>query len=432
MSRARRKRRRAGSVATGLALASIAMVLIALVAAFAPSGGGKPSVLAIVPHGRGVSPFIHPAGTAATGLPSAPATTPPAQAQPAAYPAPARTYPAPARTYPAPAARTYPAPAAQTYPAPAARTYPAPPPSPTPPPGAGLPAVVPLIPPLEGVVTTDVPAWNQLTGTTAELAVSYVSMSAPLAPTFLHSAMRVAAGATPVIEMTPGAFGQAPLTLAQIAAGAADPWLAALKAQIAELGRPVVLSFAPEPNGSWYSWGLDPAGFKAAWTHVHAAIGTPGVTWMWQPSAVGPGGARNPVTGKLITDDIAPYWPGPGEVDWVGLDGYYYRPSDTFTSRFGGALAELGRPPISWTGPVIIGETAVSPFTGPGATAPDPAKITDLFAGVAAHQLLGLIYFDLKPACPPQCQQDGIPRDFRLEQYPAAAAAYKAAVAGAW
>jgi hypothetical protein len=262
-------------------------------------------------------------------------------------------------------------------------------------------------------------------------------MSKPLAPTFLHSAMRTAAGATPVIEMAPAGFGDTTrLSLEQIATGQADSWLKAMRQQIDALGRPVVLSFAPEPNGAWYAWGLDPEGFKTAWQHVRQVIGTADVTWMWQPSAVGPGGSRNPQTGKLITDDMAGYWPGSGEVDWVGLDGYYYRASDTFASRFGsnttGALAELARPPISWAGPVIIGETAVSPFTGTGQAVPDPAKIADLFAGVAANHLLGLIYFDLKPACPPQCQQDGIPRDFRLEKYPAALAAYVKAVHGSW
>lgn len=425
MSRKPRHGTKPRVTAWGLASFAMIMILAAVGAVFLPADGKTTAGLPLYP-------LIHPPASSSSPQPSpSPAHPPsPAPTQPASYPAPARTYPAPSRTYPAPAARTYPAPV-RTYPAPAT-TYPAPPPSPTPPPGSDLPAVVPLIPPIQGVVSPDVPAWNAMTGTTAELAVSYVSMAASLAPTFLHSAMRVAAGATPVIEMTPGAFGQTPLTLEQIASGQADTWLTAMRQQIDMLARPVVLSFAPEPNGTWYSWHTDPSGFKAAWQHVHQVIGTADVTWAWQPSAVGPGGAHNPVTGKLITDDMAPYWPGAGEVDWVALDGYYYRSSDTFRSRFSGALAELAQPPISWTGPVIIGETAVSPFTGPGGTAPDPAKITDLFAGVAANHLLGLVYFDLKPACPPQCQQDGIPRDFRLEKYPDALAAYVKAVHGSW
>src|SRR5215471_442080 len=45
-------------------------------------------------------------------------------------------------------------------------------PSPVPPaPGADLPAVLPLAQPIQGVVTPDVPAWNKMTGTSAELAV---------------------------------------------------------------------------------------------------------------------------------------------------------------------------------------------------------------------------------------------------------------------
>ena len=35
------------------------------------------------------------------------------------------------------------------------------------------------------------------------------------------------------------------------------------------------------------------------------------------------------------TGHIADWWPGPSYVTWVGIDGYYYRPSDTFARVFG-------------------------------------------------------------------------------------------------
>jgi len=221
-------------------------------------------------------------------------------------------------------------------------------------------------------VTTDVPAWDAATASRAQLAVSYVSMAAPLAPSFLHSVMRTDGSAEPVIEITPTAPGQPPLSLAQIAAGQADPWLRAMAAQIASLARPVVISFAPEPNGRWYAWGQQPAAFVQAWDHVHQVIGAGWVTWMWQVSAHNAVAAAN------------------------------------------------------WAGPVIIAETAVSPGLGKGMA----AAVADLFSGVAADHLLGLIYFDLNvcPAsgCGPYKQ------DFRLENSPAALAQFRQSVAGAW
>ena len=32
------------------------------------------------------------------------------------------------------------------------------------------------------------------------------------------------------------------------------------------------------------------------------------------------------------------WWPGSSYVNWVGIDGYYYSPSDTFTKVFGGTI----------------------------------------------------------------------------------------------
>jgi mannan endo-1,4-beta-mannosidase len=255
-----------------------------------------------------------------------------------------------------------------------------------------------------------------MTRSRAQLSVRYVSMARPLAPSFLHSAMRTAAGATPVIEITPTAPGQPPVSLADIIAGNRDGWLKAFRNQVQALHRPVVVSFAPEPNGRWYSWGQDPAGFTAAYRHAHAIIGGTDhwVTWLWQVSA------RNP--GDPATSDVRAYWPGGDVVNWAGLDGYYYLPADTFESRFGYTIREVQG---WWGGPILIAETGASPATGHQAK-----DITDLFNGVYKYGLLGLIYFDLPPACPPQCGP--FHPDVRLDNAPDALKAYIAAVSGAW
>jgi hypothetical protein len=400
--------KRAGRAATALAVASVVMVLVALGAAFVPP-------LHLIRSSPPASAATTPAGTT---IPSTAADPHSPARSPSAYFSPRSA------DRPPPLAYTPSAVSPRTYPAPSPRTYPAPPPSPTPPPGADLPPVSQLVPPLAGVVTQDVPGWDAMTASHAQLAVSYVSMAVPLAPTFLHSVMRADDGAEPVIEIVPTSPGQPKLTLEQISGGTADTWLRELAAQIATLGRPVVVSFAPEANGSWYAWSNDAPGFVAAWQHVHQVIGTSWVTWMWQMSAT-----------PTFSTSASAWWPGSGVVDWVGLDGYLYAPGDSFSLRFTAALGAVER---WWSGPVIIAETAVSPALNVATPPPPPAPgsqaagITDLFNGVAADHLLGLIYFDLN-VCPPLPSGCGpFKQDFVLQNNPDAVAAYRQAVSGSW
>ena len=71
-----------------------------------------------------------------------------------------------------------------------------------------MPRPGPATRPLEGVVTSavtgGVAGWNKATQHKADLAVSYVDMARPLAPSFVHSIERRDAGAKPVIEITLG------------------------------------------------------------------------------------------------------------------------------------------------------------------------------------------------------------------------------------
>jgi len=229
--------------------------------------------------------------------------------------------------------------------------------------------------------------------------------------------MRVANGATPVIELTLAANqGASGITLSSIINGQSDNWLTDLRAEIDQLGRPVIIAFAPEANGDWYSWGstqvpghspspTNASAFKAAYQHVHSVLGTNLITWMWQVSAHNPGDPS--------TADFNSYWPGTTFVNWVGFDGYYYQPGDSFALRFSKSLAEVES---WWHGPIIIGETAVSPLTKNM-----PNDITDLFNGVTSNHLLGLIYLDLN-VCQGQCTL--YHQDFRVEQYPTALAAF--------
>ena len=169
-----------------------------------------------------------------------------------------------------------------------------------------LPPPVRLTPPVEGVVTTSV-AGDTFTHHTAQLADNYVAIArngGVLPSNWLLSAIRADVGAEPVIEILPNDATTPVITLSSIVRGRRDSWLLALKAQIAALRRPVVVFFAPEPNGKWYSWGLQPKEFVAAYQHVHDVIGdgtaAAPVTWMWQPSAINDQAESMP----------RQYWPG--------------------------------------------------------------------------------------------------------------------------
>ena len=112
-------------------------------------------------------------------------------------------------------------------------------------------------------------------------------------------------------------------SVAQIAAGGFDSYLRSFARSVRDFGHPVVIGFGHEMNAYWYSWGngqLPASTFVAAWRHIVTLFrdqGANDVTWLWTLQADEPG-----------TGPIASWWPGAKYVTWVGMDGYYYRPSE--------------------------------------------------------------------------------------------------------
>ena len=213
-------------------------------------------------------------------------------------------------------------------------------------------------------------------------------------------------GATPLIQIDP-TFA----SVAAIAAGDYDGYLRSYAASVREFGHPVVIGFGHEMNAPWYSWGyghVAPRVFVRAWRHIVSLFrgqGADNVTWLWTING-----------DRSDTGPITSWWPGAQYVTWVGIDGYFYRPTDTFANVFGTTISQVR----SFTGePVLISETAVGPAAG------QPAKISNLFAGMAQYQTLGLVWFD-------NAQNQGIyHQDWRIEASPAAEAALHRAVASA-
>jgi mannan endo-1,4-beta-mannosidase len=236
-------------------------------------------------------------------------------------------------------------------------------------------------------------AFTRNTDVRPNLVSYYSGWHEPFRAGFAATAARH--GAVPLVQIEP-----TNISLAAIAAGRYDPYLRSYAAAVRSYSHPVILSFGHEMNAWWYSWGYrhtDPATFIAAWRHIvtlFRAAGAGNVTWLWTVNVVDSvGGIRDP----------APWWPGNSYVTWIGLDGYY-KQSWTFAPLFGPTIKAVRALAHD---PVLVAETGVAP------AADKPAKITNLFAGVRAYGLVGLVWFDAV----------GI-KDWRLDG-PAATAAFR-------
>jgi mannan endo-1,4-beta-mannosidase len=263
--------------------------------------------------------------------------------------------------------------------------------------------------PLVGVYEPGVPgSWSPVTGFTEVtrvkpgIVVYYSPWNNPFAASFAQTAWDQ--DAYVLVQLEPKG-----VTLASIAAGESDAYLRSYADAVVAFGHPVILSFGHEMNGTWYSWGnshTSPGTFVAAWRHVvrvFRAAGTANVTWLW---------AVNSINGA--SSSLRQWWPGAAWVSWIGVDGYYFRSTDTFGSVFGSTIAALRA--IS-SAPLLIAETAV------GTTPNRDSQIDALFAGVRAERLAGVVWFD-------EAQQAGLyHQDWRLEHDASAAAAFTAAVA---
>jgi hypothetical protein len=218
-------------------------------------------------------------------------------------------------------------------------------------------------------------AFTAATGVRPDVLMYYSAWQKPFQVNFATTAAEH--GAVPLVQINPTG-----VSLAAIASGQYDAYLSSYAEAVRSYRRPVILSFGHEMNGDWYSWGYrhtSAAVFVAAWRHIVTIFrgrGARNVTWLWTINIIDTrGGISSPT----------PWWPGSAYVTWVGIDGYYFTPSEMFASLFGPTVAAVR----AWThDPILIAETAAAPATG------QSAKIADLFAGIRLYGLLGFVWFD--------------------------------------
>lgn len=210
-------------------------------------------------------------------------------------------------------------------------------------------------------------------------------------------ASRIAAtGAVPELTWEPwdpaAGVDQPAYALDRITSGAHDAYLKRWATQVRAWGGPLVIRFAHEMNGDWYPWaeGVNtngPGDHAAAWRHVVGIFRrakASNVTWSWSANVPYPG-----------STPLASLYPGDAYVDRVGLDGYNWGTTQSWSSwqsfgdLFGPGVAELQS--LS-TRPVHVNETAAPE----GAGGDKAAWIADMWAWLDTHpEVRGLTWFSL-------------------------------------
>ena len=226
-----------------------------------------------------------------------------------------------------------------------------------------------------------VAAFTNATGARPDVVMYYSGWYVPFPAGFATTAADN--GAVPLVQMDPDS-AKTNVSIAGIAAGQYDGYLSAYAEAVRAYRHPVILSFGHEMNGWWSSWGYthtSPAAFVAAWRHIvrlFRDLGAGNVTWLWTVNIINDAqGGRIPSPG--------PWWPGNSYVTWVGIDGYYLKPSWQFAPLFGPTIGVVR---ALTADPILIAETGAVP------EADQPAKIADVFAGIRAYGLLGFVWFD--------------------------------------
>lgn len=257
-----------------------------------------------------------------------------------------------------------------------------------------------------GIVTFNLPAFVRACSCRPNLAVRYVHWGMP--PDLTVPTMMLASGAVPLVELQP-----LRVSLSSIAAGREDSWLISWARAIRRLRARVLMSFAPEANGSRYSYGYHhvPAGvFIAAWRHVvtlFARAGAKHVLWVW---------IMNVESGR--NEPLTQLWPGAAWVSAVGIDGYLMGGGAMVQATFGPTIADIRR---FTRKPLLITETAASPAAGKARV------VRQLIAIVRRYHLAGFVWFDINFTLMPHALASW-GNDWRLETDPAALAAFRRAV----
>jgi biofilm PGA synthesis N-glycosyltransferase PgaC len=267
-------------------------------------------------------------------------------------------------------------------------------------PVAAKPVVVTAKTRYAGVVAYNLPQFDETCGCRPNLAVRDVGVGSLIDN--VPPQTMIANGAVPLIELEP--FG---VKLRSIVAGKEDKWLARQAKAIARLPGTVLMSFAPEANGKWYTWGysyVTPGEYVAAWRHVVRMFAADHrVKWVWMVNRLFVG-----------SEPIRLLWPGKKYVNIVGIDGYFHRSDQTYAMLFDPTIQYIR----SFTRlPILLTEVAARPRAGKA------RAMAQLIAGTRRYHTLGFIWFDVNKA--PVSAAGNMRFDWRIDTSSAALATFR-------
>ena len=168
-------------------------------------------------------------------------------------------------------------------------------------------------------------------------------------------------GAVPMITWEPLSYLGRKYPLRLVQRGRYDEYVRKSARAAAAWGKPILLRFAHEMNGTWYPWARGVAGnnsyrIRAVWRRLVGIFRTQGadnVEWVWTPN-VNTGG-------NFPFRDL---YPGDAWVDWVGFDGFNWALRgewNSFTDIVDNSYEEMTK--IS-SRPMIVAETGSSETGG--------------------------------------------------------------------
>jgi hypothetical protein len=146
-----------------------------------------------------------------------------------------------------------------------------------------------------------------------------------------------------------------------------DSYIRSYARSVKDYGGPLMIRFAHEMNGNWYSWGSafnTPQEYIEAYRHVHDLFieeGATNVTWIWSPNAIY-------IEPKVpFADKIEEFYPGDEYVDWVGFSAFnwagryknnvYQNPTQLYSQTHQALL--------KYNKPIMISETASAETKNP-------------------------------------------------------------------
>jgi beta-mannanase len=168
-------------------------------------------------------------------------------------------------------------------------------------------------------------------------------------------------GWTPMLNVNPYYFSQCPATnlplYQAIAEGKCDEFLESAGKNLSQVNKPFYLLFAWEMNNDQNKWsvistGSTSADFVQAWRHMHDVFSKAGashVIWVFTPNI--PDVTQTPYSAL---------YPGDNYVDWVGLDGYNWGTTQSWSQWL--SFSEIFKAPyhslttIAPSKPVMLAE----------------------------------------------------------------------------